>query len=130
MCDFVGYEVEVPGEVIWSPVGVEPAVLSVVGFHSETVSGTNAPTPAQVPAPRVDLEDPHNSEASPCREGADNPRVHVSGNGGCHHSLPVFNVIVSTHLTQSNPRRPGATSLAGAPCPWLRGSPPTRVASR
>ena len=32
-----GCEVEVPGEVIWSPLGAEAAVLAVVGFQAGEV---------------------------------------------------------------------------------------------
>ena len=37
MCALSGHEVEVPGEVIRSPVGAEAAMLAVVGFQSGEV---------------------------------------------------------------------------------------------
>ena len=38
MCDLPGNKMEVPGEVIRSPVGAEAAVLAVVGFQSGEIS--------------------------------------------------------------------------------------------
>jgi streptogramin lyase len=48
---------------------------------------------------------------------------------GAPGSGPSCNSTRTTHFTHWNPRLPGATSRAGAPCSWESGSPPTLVAS-
>ena len=54
--------------------------------------------------------------------------THGSGNGDCHHDGLVSTITRSSHFTHQKPRRPGATSLAGAPCPGDSGPPATWVA--
>ena len=41
----------------------------------------------------------------------------LSGNGGCRQAYPYTSSTLTTHLTHQKPRRPGATSRTGAPCP-------------
>ena len=47
-----------------------------------------------------------------------------SGNGNCSHHGRSTGSTRLTHLTHQKPRRPGATSLTGAPWPRRSGSPP------
>jgi hypothetical protein len=54
----------------------------------------------------------------------------VKGNGGCHHQGVSDGSIDASHFTHQKPRRPGATSRAGAPWPAESGRPPTAVATR
>ena len=56
-------------------------------------------------------------------------RCHLPGNGGCSHQGASTTSIRVTHLTHQNPRRPGATSRTGAPCPAESGRPAAWVAS-
>src|SRR3954447_2326172 len=54
---------------------------------------------------------------------------YVRGNGDCHHHGSPSRSISVIHLTHQNPRRPGATRRAGAPCPAESGTSPTCVAT-
>ena len=54
---------------------------------------------------------------------------HCRGNGGCHHHGSSTTSMDATHFTHQNPRRPGATSRAGPPCPAESGRPEACVAS-
>ena len=47
-----------------------------------------------------------------------------SGNGNCSHDGRSTSSTRLIHLTHQKPRRPGATSLTGAPWPRRSGSPP------
>lgn len=70
------------------------------------------------------------SAASSCGSGSRPPDPsHCSGNGDCSHHGESTTRTSVTHFTHQNPRRPGATSRTGAPCPGDSAEPPTRVAS-
>ena len=54
---------------------------------------------------------------------------HCSGNGDWAQAGRSLSSTEATHLTHQNPRRPGATSRTGAPCPASSSRPWQRVAS-
>ena len=53
----------------------------------------------------------------------------VGGNGGWAHHGRRDSSTAATHLTHQNPRRPGATSRTGYPCPGVNGAPPAATAN-